>query len=260
MTRELESLRTFAHELADIADALTLPAFRDGVGVEHKDDGTEVTATDREVERRLRRAIRDRFPYHAVLGEEDGLDGPGDAPRWIIDPIDGTRNFVKGNPVFATLIALQRDGEEVLGVVSAPALTSRWDGIAGGPARQDGSEIRVSETTVLADAEVCFGGLGYFVTAGQGDFVTRLATRTARQRGFGDFWQHCLVASGASDAALEAAVSLWDLAAVKAVVEAAGGRFTSLGGDPTADGGSAVSSNGHLHDAVLALLDRPSAA
>lgn len=255
MTRELESLRTFAHELADIADALTLPAFRAGAEVETKGDGTPVTETDVEVERRLRRAIGDRFPYHAVLGEEDGLDGPDDAPRWVIDPIDGTRNFVRRNPVFATLIALQRDGEEVVGVVSAPALTSRWDGVAGGPARQDGAAVRVSATTDLADAQVCFGGLGYFVDAGHADFVTRLATRTARQRGFGDFWQHCLVASGSTEAALEAEVSLWDLAAVKCIVEAAGGRFTSLAGERTAAGGSAVSSNGHVHDAVLALLD-----
>ncbi len=258
----LEALRGFAHELADLADARSLPAFREhyapGAGqrgvVETKPDGTPVTAIDRDIERALRTAIRTRFPDHAVLGEEDGLEGPDHAPRWVLDPIDGTRNFVAGNPVFATLIALQIDGQEVLGVASAPALGSRWDGMRGGPARQDRREVRVRATTVLEQAQVSFGGLGYFPAAGRGAALSALTAATARQRGFGDFWQHCLVAAGVLDLALEAQVSLWDLAAVRAIVEAAGGRFTDLDGRPTAAGGSALSSNGHLHDEVLALL------
>jgi histidinol-phosphatase len=244
----------FAHELADLADGLTLPAFRDrldGVGLETKDDGTWVTEVDVAVERTLRAAIRDRFPEHAVLGEEDGLDGPEDAPRWVLDPIDGTTNFVKGNPIFATLIALQVDGDEVVGVVSAPALGSRWDGVVGGPARQDGREIRVSAISDLADAEIAFGGLTYFERDGWTDLVLELTARTHRQRGYGDFWQHCLVAAGSTDIAIEASVKLWDLAAVRCVVEAAGGRFTSLDGAPTADGGSALATNGELHDELL---------
>jgi histidinol-phosphatase len=244
----------FAHDLADLADGRTLPAFRDrleGVGLETKDDGTWVTEVDVAVERTLREAIRDRFPEHAVLGEEDGLDGPEDAPRWILDPIDGTTNFVKGNPIFATLIALQVEGEEVVGVVSAPALGSRWDGVAGGPARQDGREIRVSGVDDLADAEIAFGGLTYFERDGWTDLVLDLTARTHRQRGYGDFWQHCLVAAGSTDIAIEASVKLWDLAAVRCVVEAAGGRFTALDGTPTADGGSALATNGKLHDELL---------
>lgn len=260
----LEALRGFAHELADLADGHSLSAFREQFApgaqqrgeVETKADGTPVTDVDRGIERALRTAIRTRFPDHAVLGEEDGLDGPDHAPRWVLDPIDGTRNFVAGNPVFATLIALQVDGQEVLGVVSAPALGSRWDGLRGGPARQDGREIRVRTTTALDQAQVSFGGLGYFLASGRGAAVTALVAATARQRGFGDFWQHCLVASGVLDLALEAQVSLWDLAAVRAIVEAAGGRFSDLAGRPTAAGGSALSSNGHLHDEVLALLVR----
>lgn len=260
----LPALLAFAHELADTADAISLPAYTthyapgasDAGAVEHKGDGTPVTVVDREVERTLRRTIRARFPDHAVLGEEDGIDGPEHGPRWILDPIDGTRNFVAGNPVWATLIALQVDGAEVLGVVSAPALGSRWDGIAGGPARQDGREVHVSSTDALAQAEVSFGGLGYFTDAGLDDVVGMLAGSTARQRGFGDFWQHCLVAAGATDVALEAEVNLWDLAAVRCIVEAAGGRFTTLDGVATADGGSAVSTNGRLHDEVLALIVR----
>lgn len=256
--------RDFAHRLADLADELTLPAFRerrrDRGGVDTKADGTWVTATDRAVERRLREAIRERFPDHAVLGEEDGLQGPAGAPRWILDPIDGTTNFVKGNPIFATLVALEVDGEEVVGVVSAPALGSRWDGVLGGPARQDGRVVRVSDTADLADAEISFGGLRYFADRGMEDLVAALTRRTRRQRGYGDFWQHCLVAAGSTDAALEAEVSLWDLAAVRCVVRAAGGRLTDLAGRPTADGGSAISSNGRLHDELVAIVGAPDAA
>ncbi len=252
----------FAHELADLADQRTHAAFDQryapGVAVrgevELKADGTEVPAADREVERALRAAIRARFPGHAVLGEEDGLEGPEPAPRWILDPIDGTRNFVAGNPVFATLVALQVDAREVVGVVSAPALGTRWDGVAGGPARQDGTEVRVSTTSELADAAVSFGGLDHFVRSGRGALLERLATSTRRQRGFGDFWQHCLVAAGVLDAALEAEVSPWDLAAVRCVVTAAGGRASSLDGRDDADAGDALSSNGHLHEALLALV------
>ena len=253
-------LREFAHELADLADALTMPAFRGHLDVRTKADGTWVTATDEGVEAALRSAIHDRFPGHAVLGEEAGRDGPADAPTWIIDPIDGTTNFVKGNPIFATLIAVQLDGAEVAGVVSAPALGSRWDGVAGGPARQDGRPIRVSEVRSLADAEVAFGGLDHFTDRGYDDAVHELIVRTRRQRGYGDFWGHCLVAAGSTDVAIEAEVSLWDLAAVKVVVEAAGGTFTDLTGRATADGGNALSTNGTLHLDVLQLVrsDRPS--
>jgi len=251
---DLATFRDAAHELADLADAATMRAFRRHLDVRTKADGTWVTAVDEEVERTLRAALRHRFPDHAVLGEEDGLDGPPDAPRWVIDPIDGTTNFVKGNPVFATLIGLQLDGRDVLGLASAPALATRFDGVADGGARQDDQPIAVSDIEQLADAEVAFGGLCYFADRGLAAAPDRLTRATARQRGYGDFWNHCLVAAGSTDVAVEAAVSLWDLVAVKVIVEAAGGRFTDLDGVPTADGGSAVSSNGHLHTAVLALL------
>ncbi|HEX9888688.1 MAG TPA: inositol monophosphatase family protein, partial [Nitriliruptorales bacterium] len=210
----------FAHGLADVADQIALPAFRGALTVQTKSDGTWVTEIDRRVERRLRELIRQRYPDHAVLGEEDGRHGPEGAPTWIVDPIDGTSNYVKGNPIWATLIALQLGGRELLGVVSAPALGSRWDGVLGGPARQDGRVIHVSDVELLADAEVAFGGLTYFERDDLLPVVNQLARATRRQRGYGDFWQHCLVAAGSTDVALEAEVSLWDLAAVKAVVEA----------------------------------------
>lgn len=250
----LEAYRETAHELADLADAATMHAFRHHLDVRTKADGTWVTAVDERVERELRTAIRERFGDHAVLGEEDGLDGPADAPRWVLDPIDGTTNFVKGNPVFATLIGLQVDGRDVLGVASAPALGTRFDGIAGGPARQDDRTIRVSGTARLADAEVAFGGLSHFADRGWARAPELLTRASSRQRGYGDFWNHCLVAAGSTDVAVEAEVSLWDLVAVKVIVEAAGGRFTDLDGVATADGGSALSTNGHLHDEVLDVL------
>jgi len=247
-------LLDLAHELADVADAITLPAFRGQLDVRTKADGTWVTAADEQVERTLREHILARFPDHAILGEEEGHQGPPGAPVWVIDPIDGTTNFVRGNPIFATLIALQVGGEELVGVVSAPALGTRWDGVQGGPAHQDGRRIGVSSRTALSEAEIAFGGLEYFTAKGLDDLVPRLSRLTHRQRGYGDFWQHCLVASGSTDIAIEADVNLWDLAAVKVVVEAAGGRFSSLAGQRTADGGDALSTNGHLHDQVLALI------
>ena len=249
-------LVAYAHELADLADGLTLPAFRAGVAARTKADGTPVTDVDEAVERALRARIHVAFPDHVVLGEEDGIDGDPAAPTWIIDPIDGTSNFVRGNPVHATLIAHRVDGELVLGVVSAPALGSRWDGVLGGPAHQDGREVRVSGVDRLADAEVSFGQLATLEAKGHGPLVRSLIGATARQRGFGDFWMHCLVASGVAEIALETDVRLWDLAAVKVVVEAAGGRFSDLSGGPGAEAGSALSTNGLLHDEVLALARR----
>ncbi|MFA9428707.1 inositol monophosphatase [Egicoccus sp. AB-alg2] len=253
MSRYADEL-AFAQELADLADARTRSAFGGRQAARTKTDGTWVTEVDVDVERRLRAAIRSRFPDHAVLGEEDGLDGPEGAPTWVLDPIDGTTNFVKGNPIFATLIGLRVDEDDVLGVVTAPALGSRWAGVVGEGATHDGARIEVSDVQHLADAEIAFGGLAYFRERGYGDLVDDLASRTARQRGYGDFWQHCLVASGSTDVAIEAEVNLWDLVAVKAVVEAAGGRFTSLLGARTAAGGSALSTNGHLHDEMLTVL------
>ena len=235
---------------------MTLPAFHARPDVETKDDGSPVTVADRQTEAVLRAAIRRRYPHHAVLGEEAGLDGEAGAPTWVIDPIDGTKNFVRGVPVFATLIALAVEDVAVLGVASAPALGSRWDGVAGGGARQDGTAIHVSDVGTLASATVSFGSLTRFDRRGFDSVVAAVVGASDRQRGYGDFWQHCLVAAGAVDAALEAEVNRWDLAAVKVIIEAAGGRFTSLSGEVTDDGGSALSSNGLLHAEVLALVHR----
>ncbi|HJP65350.1 MAG TPA: inositol monophosphatase family protein, partial [Actinomycetota bacterium] len=220
--------------------------------VKTKADLTPVTEVDRAVERAIRdRVERDR-PGEAVVGEEFGAE-EGDV-RWIVDPIDGTKNFVRAIPVYATLIALERDGELVLGVASAPALGRRWWAARGAGAFADGHPIRVSTTDRLEDAQLCFGGLNAWRHAGRLDAFLELAGRCKRTRGFGDFWMHMLVAEGGAEIAVEPDVSLWDLAAVKVIVEEAGGRFTNLAGEARADGGSAVSTNGLVHAAVLEVL------
>lgn len=248
--------RDAALSFADLADKLTLPAFRRSKDIATKADGSWVTETDVAVEQTIRAAIAHMFPGHAVLGEEDGTtDGDAGAPLWIIDPIDGTANFVSGNPIFATLIAVQVDGEEVASVISAPALSTRFDAIKSQGSRQDGRPITVSQTASLADAEVSFGGLEYFSRTGQQALLDSLVKTCRRSRGYGDFWQHCLVAAGSTDVAIDAEAKLWDMAAVKLLVEAAGGRFSGVNGVHSARAGSGVSTNGLIHDAVLNLAN-----
>jgi histidinol-phosphatase len=244
---------SFALDLADLADGMTLPAFRSAdFSVETKPDLTPVTEVDRSVERALRERIGAERPREAVAGEEYGAE-EGDV-RWIVDPIDGTKNFVRGIPVFGTLIALERGGELSVGVASAPALGRRWWAARGQGAFVDGAPIHVSSLDDLGEAQLCFGGLNGWRKAGRLEAFVDLAGRCKRTRGFGDFWMHMLVAEGAADVAVEPDVSLWDLAAVQVIVEEAGGRFTNLAGEARADGGSAVSTNGRLHAEVLAAL------
>jgi histidinol-phosphatase len=243
-----------ALDLADLADSITAPRFRGAeLRVETKPDLTPVTEADRAVERAIRDRLATARPDHAVVGEEFGTEGAGPC-RWILDPIDGTKNFVRGIPVWATLIALERDGELVAGVASAPSLHRRWWASRGEGAFANGDAIRVSRVSRLEDAQLCFTGALGFERKGMGEQFLALARRCWRNRGFGDFWQHVLVAEGSADVAVEPEVSLWDLAALKVIVEEAGGRFTDLQGVVTAAGGSAVSTNGLLHDEVLEIL------
>ena len=245
-----------ALELADLADAITIERFRaTDLVVETKPDLTPVSEADRAVEQSLRKRIGEERPGHAVLGEEFGVDGgAGASTRWIIDPIDGTKNYVRGIPVYATLIALQRDGRLAVGVVSAPALGRRWWAARGAGAFADGVRLRVSKVARLEDAHLGHSSVSSWSEHGLLDRFLELERRCWRGRGFGDFWTHMLVAEGALDLAAEPEVSLWDVAAVQLVVEEAGGRFTDLAGVRRADGGSAVSSNGLLHDEALAIL------
>jgi histidinol-phosphatase len=245
---------SFALELADLADAVTTERFQAAdLVVETKPDLSPVTEADRTVEQVLRKRIGEERPGDSVVGEEFGADDPGRA-RWILDPIDGTKNYLRGLPVWATLIALEREGRVEVGVVSAPALARRWWAARGHGAFVNGRRIRVSKIADLSDAVLSYASLTSWEQHGLGDQFLALARSCWRTRGFGDFWSHMLVAEGAADLAVEPEVELWDLAAPQVIVEEAGGRFTDLGGTPTPAGGSVVSTNGLLHDRVLATL------
>jgi histidinol-phosphatase len=240
--------------LADLADGLTLARFRAvDLVVSTKPDLTPVSEADQAVERALRGRIGASRPGHAVMGEEYGSEGAGEW-RWILDPIDGTKNYVRGIPIWATCIGLQHGEEMVVGVVSAPALGRRWWAARGEGAFANGEPIRVSEVAKLADAQLSYDSVQGFGPHGLEERFLALARRCWRSRGLGDFWSHVLVAEGAVDIAVEPEVSLWDVAAIQVIVEEAGGRFTNLAGQARPDGGSAVSTNGLLHDEVLEAL------
>ena len=248
-----------AHQLADAADAVTLDRFRAQDLVVHaKPDLTPVSDADMAVERDIRRLLAGARPADSVLGEE--YDTTGDGPRqWVIDPIDGTKNFVRGVPVWATLVALQVDGRVEVGVVSAPALGRRWwaargQGAFAGPDLAGARRLTVSSVDRLDNAHLSYSGLSGWAQRGRLDAFIGLTGEVWRSRAFGDFWSHVLVAEGAVDISCEPEVSLWDLAALQVVVEEAGGRFSDLDGADRPDGGSAVATNGLLHEQVLAAL------
>lgn len=244
-----------ALELADVADALSMASFRSGsLRVDTKPDMTLVTEADRAVETVLRERIAAARPGDATMGEEYGRSGENVSRCWYLDPIDGTSNYARGVPVFATLIALAVDGASTVGVCSAPALRARWYAVRGLGAFERGRPIRVSGVRGIADAHVSYDDVRGFEKAGRGEQFVELTRRCWRSRGFGDFWSHAMVAEGAVDVAVEPEVNPWDLAPLQVIVEEAGGRFTDLAGAARFDGGSAVSSNGLLHEAVLDAL------
>lgn len=245
-----------ALRLADAADALTLAAFRrEDLVVDTKPDLTPVTEADTSVERALRDLIAQERPDDAVVGEEfGGRDTAG--RRWILDPIDGTKNFVRGVPVWATLIALAIDDDVVVGVVSAPALGRRWWASRDAGAWTRGPEdtadrcCRVSGVRDLADASFSFSDhVGWPPGA-----LDRITGATWRSRGYGDFWSHMLVAEGHVDIAAEPELDVWDVGALVAIVEEAGGTITAFDGSPILTGGGGLTTNGLLHEAASALI------
>ncbi|MGH2446403.1 MAG: inositol monophosphatase family protein [Candidatus Limnocylindria bacterium] len=251
--RLVEDLARFAHGLLDETDALALRHFEAGVTASRKADRTLVTRADTEIERAIRERIADRFGDHGLLGEEYGAEAADAATSWIIDPIDATNNFVRGIGIFATLLACRIDGELVLGLVSAPAMGERWWATDSGGAwrRRNGGERRigVSSVSTLAETHLLFGRAGAL-----GGRVAEASRRTWRDRGFGDFWGHMLVAGGSAEAMVEDGVSSWDMAAPHVIVTAAGGRMTNLDGVPSWTDPQILSSNGVIHDELLALL------
>jgi histidinol-phosphatase len=251
-----------ALQLADQADALTMERFGAlDLHVDTKPDLTPVTDADRSVESALRDTLSQQRRDDPVLGEEFGGTTAFTGRQWVIDPIDGTKNFVRGVPVWATLIALLHDGVPVAGAVSAPALQRRWwagagEGafacFAGRPARR----ATVSSVADLESASLSFSSLSGWAKLGLRDRLIELTDTVWRVRAYGDFLSYCLLAEGAVDIAAEPEVNLWDLAALDILVREAGGAFTSLDGTAGPHGGSAVATNGRLHETVLSRLNR----
>jgi histidinol-phosphatase len=250
-----------ALSMADEADVLTLDRFLAlDLVVQTKPDLTPVSDADTATERLLRDRLAVQRPLDEVIGEEFGGQAATGrtARRWILDPIDGTANYVRGVPVWATLIALVVSGEVVVGVVSAPALGRRWWACRGAGAWAGGAlvgkprRLAVSQVSALADASMSYSDTVGWPDGGTG--VARLAGQCWRTRAYGDFWSHLLVAEGAVDIAAEPDLSVWDVAALVPVVLEAGGRITGGTGGSVLDGGGAVTTNGRLHDAALRVL------
>ncbi len=252
-------LLDFALSLADEADGISMSYYRSGLGTEAKADGTLVTVADRAVESMLRERILARFPDHSILGEEEGYQpGAEGAARWILDPIDGTHGFARALPLWATLIAVERDGELEIGVAAAPALGTRWwagRGLGAWRATTNGEpeRIHVSDCTSIDEMQLLYGEHHLAATRWPAGFPP-LLERCWRTRGYGDFWQHCLVAEGAAEVALEGEISPWDIAPLQVIVEEAGGRLTGDDGTRSIDIPASVTSNGVLHDEVLRIL------
>jgi histidinol-phosphatase len=255
-----------AHVLADAADAATMERFKAlDLKIETKPDLTPVTEADKAVEELIRTSLKRTRPRDAVLGEEFGTEGHG-SRRWIIDPIDGTKNYVRGVPVWATLIALSVRGEGgpsgddgVVGLVSAPALGRRWWASKGGGAYtgrslSSATRLRVSGVDRLADASFSYSSLSYWEELGRLDRFLDLTRACWRTRAYGDFWSYMMVAEGSVDLCAEPDLSVWDMAAPSVVVREAGGRFTDLTGAPGPYGGNAAASNGALHEQLLRYL------
>ncbi len=249
-----------AMELAELADGITATRFRAAdLRVARKPDRTPVTDADTAAEDAMRRVLAARRPADAVLGEERGGPDADSGRAWVLDPVDGTKNFSRGMPVWATLIALVDGGRPVVGVVSAPALGRRWWASAGAGAHAsdpDGTVRRLTVSGVAALEDACLSTTELSTWA-ELDALDRYLTLSARcwvSRAWGDFWQHMLVAEGAIDLAVDGEANPWDLAAVQVVVTEAGGRFSDLNGVERYDGGSGLSSNGVLHDEALELL------
>jgi histidinol-phosphatase len=241
-------------EIADRTDRIALEWFGSvELRVDAKPDRTPVTEADRRIEEEVRAWVARRHPELGVFGEEMGGEASGEA-RLIVDPIDGTRNFIRRIPVFATLLAVEVQAEIVAGVVSAPALRTRWRAARGLGAFENERRIRVSGTRELSQAQLFHGSLAGDEAGNSAELILALATRTARQRGFGDFYQHVLVASGAGEIAFDHGLKPWDVAPLFVLLEEAGGRITGLGGERSLEAGSFLTSNGRLHLQALELL------
>jgi histidinol-phosphatase len=246
--------RETALSLADGADKMSLAGFRRDIRVSAKPDKSLVTEVDQAIERMIRARLNTEYPDAGIVGEEEGTEAADACVCWYVDPIDGTHNYVRGVPIFATLLAVSVDGEMQLAVVSAPALRERWVAWRGGGAWRGSDRISVSTVATIADSQLLYGSRRDDVASGQFPGFDSVMEAAWRTRGFGDFWGYMLVAEGAAEAMLETGAHPWDWAAPLMIVEEAGGRFTAASGERTIDGASAVATNGLIHDDLLRRL------
>ncbi len=245
-----------AHAIADRAGEIASSFFRHDPEVRWKPDETPVTEADLAVEAMMREELARRFPGDAILGEEGGVAGESDR-MWVVDPIDGTRNFAAGIQIWANLLALKVGDEYVLGLANAPALGERYAAVRGGGATWNGEPMRVSGVDRTSEGMIVFGDVEVWAGTERGRRFHGLAHGARRNRGFGDFWGHMLVARGAAEAMIEPALAEWDFAPLVPIVSEAGGRVTQLDGSAPVHGGTLLSSNGRVHHEVVSALDGP---
>jgi histidinol-phosphatase len=251
---EWKSRYEIAVAIAQKAGELALSYFDQGLAVEWKSDHSPVTLADREAERLLRSALLEKFPHDGFLGEESGEHLGTSGFRWIIDPIDGTRSFVRNIPIWATLVGLEYKNEPVAGVCVLPAMKQTFRALRGDGAFRDDRPIRVSDVGAMSEAMMFYSSISWFVKSGKRDEFLNLAVQTQRQRGFGDFYGHILVAQGSGEFMVEHGVHSWDVAALLPIVEEAGGQFTDWNGVRSIHTTDVIASNGRLHDEALRLL------
>ncbi len=248
-------------DACDVADAIALRHFRRDLVLERKPDQSFVTVADQEIEREIRGRILAQFPDHGLVGEEYGEEAAGAATRWYIDPIDGTHNYIRGVPLFGTLLAVEHDGEVQVGVLSAPSMRQRWFAYRGGGAWNRGLDgerrLSVSRVATIEDSQLLYGSRRENEESGLMPGFEALISSSWRDRGFGDFWGYALVAEGAAEAMMETGMHAWDVAAPQVLIEEAGGRVTDVDGERRIDAPSFVGSNGLLHDEILRRLRLP---
>lgn len=254
-TESLPALRDFAAELAWHAGKLTMRYFQTGVRADAKADESPVTIADREAERLMREMIEERYPQHSILGEEEGETRPGAAFRWILDPIDGTKTFVRGVPMYAVLVGLEREGEPVVGAVNIPAMGDFLVAAQGHGCTWNSRAAHVSSVDSLSEALLLSTDSESMERYGRAAEYRRLVAATKMQRTWGDAYGYVLVATGRAEVMLDAKMSIWDCAALQPVLQEAGGTFTDWRGTPTISAEEAIATNGALLSDVLRLID-----
>lgn len=254
MNPEWKSRYDLAVDVARRAGQLALGYFDRGVDVEWKQDQSPVTVADRETERLLRQTLLEAFPGDGFLGEESGATPGSSGFRWIIDPIDGTRNFVRGIPLWGTLVGLEYKDEQIAGVAEVPAIKQCYRALRGDGAYRGEQRLRVSDISRLDESVIFYSSLSWFMKAGCEERFIDLVKRTQRQRGFGDFYGFVLVAQGSGELMVEHGVHAWDVAAIKPLIEEAGGRYSDWDGRPDIHRPDVIVSNGKLHDQALRIL------